>query len=54
MKPRENTHEYSLSNDGVVSQNRRKQYRYSVPTEVFDFIEMTAQEVLAQQQALLE
>lgn len=43
-----------LSNAGVVSQNRRKQYRYSVPTEVFDFIEMTAQEVLAQQQALPE
>lgn len=43
-----------LSNDGVVSQNRRRQYRYSVPTEVFDYIEATTQEVLTQQQALIK
>lgn len=43
-----------LSNGGFMSNNRRKQYSLSVPTEVFDFIEESAQQVLAQQQALVE
>lgn len=38
-----------LTNDGVVSRNRRKQYQYTVPTEVFDFIEEIAQKILADQ-----
>lgn len=36
-----------LSNGGVVSNNRRKQYLYRVPEAVFDFLEQTAQQVLA-------
>jgi len=40
-----------LSNDGVVSRNRRKQYQYSVTPQAFDFIEQTAQHVLAEQRA---
>lgn len=38
-----------LSNDGIVSNNRRKQYQYRVTAEVFDFIEQMAQQVLAAQ-----
>jgi hypothetical protein len=40
-----------LTNDGIVSKNRRKQYQYSVPVEVFDFIEQQSQQVLATQRA---
>jgi hypothetical protein len=40
-----------LSNDGIVSRNRRKQYQYSVPSEVFDYIEQQSQQVLAAQRA---
>ncbi len=40
-----------LSNNGSVSRNRRKQFQYSVPQEVFDFIEERAREVLAEQAA---
>lgn len=40
-----------LTNEGIVSKNRRKQYHYSVPQEVFDFIEQTAQRVLDAQRA---
>ncbi|MEL7936155.1 Fic family protein [Pseudomonas delhiensis] len=40
-----------LSNNGIVSRNRRKQFQYSVPEEVFDFIEEQAREVLAEQVA---
>ncbi|MNR60193.1 hypothetical protein D3C85_1816200 [compost metagenome] len=43
-----------LSNDGKVSNNRRKQYQYRVPEEVFDFIEQMAQQVLAAQQVEAE
>lgn len=42
-----------LSNNGIVSRNRRKQFQYSVPEEVFDFIEERAREVLAEQTARL-
>jgi len=38
-----------LSNGGSVSNNRRKQYLYRVPEAVFDYIELTAQQVLAAQ-----
>lgn len=38
-----------LSNNGIVSRNRRKQFQYSVPEEVFDFIEERARQVLAEQ-----
>lgn len=37
-----------LTNDGMVSNNRRKQFKYSVPEAVFDFIEQTAKSVLAE------
>ncbi|MBH3417945.1 Fic family protein [Pseudomonas putida] len=40
-----------LNNGGIVSNNRRKQYLYRVPEKVFDFIELTAQQVLAAQRA---
>jgi len=33
-----------LDNDGKVSKNRRKQFQYSVPEEVFEFIEQLAAE----------
>ncbi len=36
-----------LTNGGTVSKNRRKQYQYTVPEPVFDFIEETARQVLA-------
>lgn len=42
----------TLTNDGKVSQNRRKQFKYSVPEIVFDFLEEQAQQVLAEQQRL--
>lgn len=35
-----------LTNNGVVSKNRRKQYQYSVQAEVFDYIEQVTQELL--------
>lgn len=38
-----------LSNNGVVSQNRRRQYQYTVPEAVFDYIEQAAREQLATQ-----
>ena len=41
-----------LSNDGKVSINRRKQYKYAVPDHVFDYIEEVAKEVLEQQQGV--
>ncbi|MGA9660139.1 MAG: Fic family protein [Pseudomonas alloputida] len=40
-----------LSNGGSVSNNRRKQYLYRVPEAVFDYIELTAQQVLAAQRS---
>lgn len=40
-----------LTNDGIVSKNRRKQYQYTVPVEVFDFIEQQSQTILAAQRA---
>ncbi|QQE86036.1 Fic family protein [Pseudomonas putida] len=40
-----------LSNGGSVSNNRRKQYLYRVPEAVFDYIEQTAQQVLAAQRS---
>lgn len=38
-----------LSNDGVVSNNRRRQFRYTVPAAVMDYIEQVAQACLRQQ-----
>ncbi len=38
-----------LSNNGVVSQNRRRQFQYTVPEAVFDCIELLAREQLAAQ-----
>lgn len=38
-----------LSNNGTVSNNRRRQYQYTVPAEVFDFIEQVSQQVLGEQ-----
>ncbi len=43
-----------LSNGGVVSKNRRKQYLYRVPEPIFDLIEQTTQQVLFEQRAALE
>src|SRR3990167_598610 len=43
-----------LTNDGFVSKHRRKQYQYSVPTEVFDYIEQATQQVLAEQRTTRE
>ncbi|MCY1528361.1 Fic/DOC family protein [compost metagenome] len=40
-----------LSNNGVLSKHRRKQYQYTVQPEVFDFIEELAQQLLAEQRA---
>jgi hypothetical protein len=34
-----------LDNDGKVSKNRRKQFQYSVPEEVFEFIEATVNRI---------
>lgn len=39
-----------LTNNGTVSNNRHKQYQYSVPTEVFDYIEQATQSLLREQQ----
>lgn len=39
-----------LTNNGTVSKHRRKQYQYSVPAEVFDYIEKTTQSLLREQQ----
>jgi len=36
-----------LDNDGKVSKNRRKQFQYSVPEEVFEFIEQEAGRLLS-------
>jgi hypothetical protein len=41
-----------LSNNGKVSTNRRKQYKYAVPDHVFDYIEEVAKQVLEQQQGV--
>ncbi|MBN0756792.1 cell filamentation protein Fic, partial [Pseudomonas aeruginosa] len=38
-----------LTNQGIVSKNRRKQFQYTVPEEVFEFIEQVAQQVLGDQ-----
>ena len=35
-----------LSNDGVISKNRRKQFQYVASEEVFNYIEQTARQVL--------
>lgn len=43
-----------LSNNGVISKNRRKQFQYIASEEVFDFIEQSAQQVLATRRALTE
>ncbi|MBK5003189.1 Fic family protein [Pseudomonas sp. S31] len=43
-----------LSNGGVVSKNRRKQYLYRVPEPIFDLIEQTTQQVLFEQRAAME
>lgn len=43
-----------LTNSGIVSKNRRKQYQYSVPLEVFDFIEQTVQRRLEAQHKDIE
>lgn len=43
-----------LTNGGTVSNNRRRQYLYRVPEAVFNFIEETAQQVLAAQRVALE
>jgi hypothetical protein len=38
----------SLRNNGRVSKNRRKQFQSTVPEPVFDAIEQTCQQVLAE------
>lgn len=43
-----------LTNDGFVSKHRRKQYQYTVPAEVFDYIEQCAQQILSEQRAAQE
>lgn len=43
-----------LSNGGTVSGNRRKQFTYRVPEAIFDFLEQTAQQVLAAQRASVQ
>ncbi|KJK18545.1 Fic family protein [Pseudomonas sp. 2(2015)] len=43
-----------LSNGGVVSRHRRKQFQYTVPAHVFDFIEQAARQALADQQSEVE
>ncbi|MDR0277247.1 MAG: Fic family protein [Paucimonas sp.] len=43
-----------LSNGGTVSNNRRKQFLYRVPEAIFDFIEETAQQVLAARRTAME
>lgn len=39
-----------LSNNGVVSNNRRKQYQYSVQAEVLDYIEQLTQSLIREQE----
>ncbi|WP_256663727.1 hypothetical protein [Pseudomonas sp. gcc21] len=39
-----------LTHNGVASNNRRKQYQYSVQAEVFDYIEHVTQALLKQQE----
>lgn len=39
-----------LSNNGVVSKHRRKQFQYTVQPEVLDYIETVAQDLLRQQE----
>lgn len=43
-----------LTNGGVVSNNRRKQYLYRVPEAIFDGIEEVTRDVLAAQRAAME
>lgn len=43
-----------LTNGGKVSNNRRKQYQYSVPETVFNYIEEVAGSLLAEQMAMAE
>lgn len=43
-----------LTNEGKVSNNRRKQYQYTVPEAVFEYIEEVAQAVLVQQRPMAE
>jgi hypothetical protein len=43
-----------LTQGGTVSINRRKQYRYTVPEAVFDYIEEVTQALLLEQQEQLE
>lgn len=43
-----------LTNGGVVSNNRRKQYLHRVPESIFDCIEEAAQGVLAARRAAIE
>lgn len=43
-----------LTNGGVVSNNRRKQYLYRVPEAIFDGIEEATRDVLAAQRAAME
>jgi hypothetical protein len=38
-----------LSQNGTVSKHRRKQYKYSVQEEVFDYIEQVTQTMLRDQ-----
>ncbi|WP_409286837.1 Fic family protein [Pseudomonas guariconensis] len=43
-----------LSNGGVVSKNRRRQFAHRVPEAIFDFIEETARDVLEAQRKAME
>src|SRR5690606_38127814 len=43
-----------LSNDGVISKHRRKQFQYVASEEVFHFIEQAAQQGLEAARALLD
>ena len=43
-----------LTNEGKVSNNRRKQYQYTVPEAVFEYIEEVAQTLMVQQRAVAE
>ncbi|OWJ96200.1 cell filamentation protein Fic [Pseudomonas sp. A46] len=40
-----------LTNRGIVSKHRRKQFQYSVQSEVFDLLETLAQQLLSERQA---
>ncbi|QXG40579.1 Fic family protein [Pseudomonas viridiflava] len=39
-----------LNNNGTLSNNRRKQYQYSVQAEVFDYIQQVTQDLLREQE----